>query len=228
MIKELEKRDRKQEFLNAALDLFYEKGYEKTTINDIINKVEVSKGAFYHYFISKEEVIETIADEYTDKILSIVKKVVERKDINALEKLNLAIEQVQKQKKRESEKRRKIKRALGFHNDENLKLKKKISDKMSDKFTPYYQKIIDEAIEQGIFDVPKSKELAIFLLSVVQILNTSIDELEAKHYQDDKFNKEPFLKELEEKVLFYEDLFQRVFNVKRGNINIRMPLMTRY
>jgi len=47
---------RKQELLDAALQLFYEKGYEKTSVNDIIEKVGVSKGAFYYYFKSKEEV----------------------------------------------------------------------------------------------------------------------------------------------------------------------------
>ena len=48
----------------VALELFYKKGYENTTIKDIIEEIGVSKGAFYHYFESKEDVIVAIAKEF--------------------------------------------------------------------------------------------------------------------------------------------------------------------
>ena len=45
--------ERKAEFVDAAIALMSQKGYESTTIQDIIDEVGVSKGAFYHYFSSK-------------------------------------------------------------------------------------------------------------------------------------------------------------------------------
>jgi AcrR family transcriptional regulator len=51
-------RDKRREaFLCAAKRLFDEKGYEATTIDDIVAAVELTKGAFYHHFSSKQEIV---------------------------------------------------------------------------------------------------------------------------------------------------------------------------
>ena len=50
----------KQEILDAAWELFYENGYEKTTVNDIIKKANTSKGGFYYYFKAKEELLNSL------------------------------------------------------------------------------------------------------------------------------------------------------------------------
>ena len=47
----------KNKILNAASMLFLEKGYEETTMQDIMESSGVSKGAIYHYFVSKQEII---------------------------------------------------------------------------------------------------------------------------------------------------------------------------
>ena len=53
---------RKSEILDAAQRLFVEKGYSKTTVTDILNVHGLSKGVFYYYFKSKEEVMDAIID----------------------------------------------------------------------------------------------------------------------------------------------------------------------
>ncbi|MCG7586295.1 TetR/AcrR family transcriptional regulator, partial [Photobacterium sp. OFAV2-7] len=55
--------ERRSEFITAAQTLFYSKGYESTSVNDLINAVGVSKGAFYHYFDSKQAVLEALVDD---------------------------------------------------------------------------------------------------------------------------------------------------------------------
>ncbi|WP_097026505.1 TetR/AcrR family transcriptional regulator [Clostridium peptidivorans] len=47
--------------LDVSLKLFMEKGYEKTTIQDIVNDLGMSKGAIYHHFKSKEEIMDAIS-----------------------------------------------------------------------------------------------------------------------------------------------------------------------
>ncbi len=44
---------RRNEILDAARQLVYTKGYEQMTIQDILDYLQISKGAFYHYFDSK-------------------------------------------------------------------------------------------------------------------------------------------------------------------------------
>ena len=49
-----EPEERKQEILDTAMRLFYEKGYEKTSIADIAKEIGVAQGLCYRYFPSKE------------------------------------------------------------------------------------------------------------------------------------------------------------------------------
>ena len=55
MIKTKTKIDRKTQILNAAFSVFVEKGYSETTMDDIVQKSKMSKGAIYHYYNSKKE-----------------------------------------------------------------------------------------------------------------------------------------------------------------------------
>lgn len=50
--------------LEISSKLFYEKGYEKTSIQDIVNALGMSKGAVYHHFKSKEEILKRIGDTF--------------------------------------------------------------------------------------------------------------------------------------------------------------------
>lgn len=52
--------EKKQELLNAAERLFCTKGYEATSVQDILDALHTSKGGFYHYFVSKDSVLETL------------------------------------------------------------------------------------------------------------------------------------------------------------------------
>ena len=53
---------RRLELLDIAQRLFLERGYERTTVNDVIDAAGVSKGAFYHHFRAKEDLLEAIAE----------------------------------------------------------------------------------------------------------------------------------------------------------------------
>ena len=52
--------DLKQEIQEAAWKLFYEKGYENTTVNDIVQAAGTSKGGFYYYFEAKEALLNSL------------------------------------------------------------------------------------------------------------------------------------------------------------------------
>jgi AcrR family transcriptional regulator len=44
----------------AAQEFFFHKGYDKTTVEDIISKLHLAKGTFYHYFISKKDLLDAL------------------------------------------------------------------------------------------------------------------------------------------------------------------------
>jgi AcrR family transcriptional regulator len=60
--RERKREQTKQGLLNAAIELFIAKGYDETTIDDIVAAADVAKVTFYYYFKSKEELILEIKD----------------------------------------------------------------------------------------------------------------------------------------------------------------------
>ena len=61
------KQNVKRRIVDAAWKLFYEKGYDDTTVDDIIKLSDTSKGSFYYYFGSKDSLLDTLStilDEY--------------------------------------------------------------------------------------------------------------------------------------------------------------------
>lgn len=56
--------DTREDILNTAFVMFMERGYGDVSLNDILNPIGITKGAFYHYFKSKDELFEEILDSY--------------------------------------------------------------------------------------------------------------------------------------------------------------------
>ena len=57
----------KSKIISAAWKLFYDKGYDGTTIEDIVTLSETSKGSFYHYFEGKESLLGTLSTLFDEK-----------------------------------------------------------------------------------------------------------------------------------------------------------------
>ncbi|WP_306465203.1 TetR/AcrR family transcriptional regulator [Faecalicatena contorta] len=60
-------KERRQEIIDTSMKVFYEKGYEKTTIADIAREMHVAQGLCYRYFSSKEELFDTALDQYAQR-----------------------------------------------------------------------------------------------------------------------------------------------------------------
>lgn len=57
----------KSRIVSAAWKLFYEHGYNNTTIDDIIELAQTSKGSFYHYFESKDDLLGSLSYLFDEK-----------------------------------------------------------------------------------------------------------------------------------------------------------------
>jgi AcrR family transcriptional regulator len=66
MDKEGKKKSVKTRIVSAAWQLFYEKGYDQTTVDDIIALSGTSKGSFYYYFSTKDELLGTLSNVLDD------------------------------------------------------------------------------------------------------------------------------------------------------------------
>ena len=78
---------RKNEILDAAGILFSEKGYDNTSVTDIMNAVGIAKGTLYHHFKSKEDIMDALIKRQTDAIFLGAKKIAEDKSIPVKERI---------------------------------------------------------------------------------------------------------------------------------------------
>ena len=71
---------RKQEILNTAETLFCRNGYEQTSIQDILDLLNSSKGSFYHHFVSKEALLEGICKRRAEQIYNHISDTISKDD----------------------------------------------------------------------------------------------------------------------------------------------------
>ncbi|PXY30827.1 TetR/AcrR family transcriptional regulator [Prauserella flavalba] len=80
-----------QEIVTVAAELFGERGYDAVNLEDVAERLDVTKGSLYYYFSSKEELgtaaIQTLGDEWTDRL----EKLLERADGSPAQRLRALI-----------------------------------------------------------------------------------------------------------------------------------------
>jgi AcrR family transcriptional regulator len=84
--------ERRNEFLDVAEQLFIEKGYENTSMSDIIKAVGVAQGTIYYYFKSREEVLVGIIDRYFERYRHGVEAIADDARLDATQKLQRVLD----------------------------------------------------------------------------------------------------------------------------------------
>ena len=81
------KNQTKKKIVSAAWKLFYEQGYDDTTVDDIIRESGTSKGSFYHYFEGKDALLSTLSLLFDEKYEELMETMDE--EMNSFDKLLL-------------------------------------------------------------------------------------------------------------------------------------------
>lgn len=143
-----------ERILEAAQRLFLEKGYDNTTIQDIVDQLGgLTKGAVYHHFKSKEEILNAVSDRmfFQNNPFEAVKR---RKDLNGLEKLREAARLNQS----DSSRVQLTAQMLPLKLDSRL-LAELIQSNLH-MLTPYYQELLEEGNRDGSLHTEYPREIA--------------------------------------------------------------------
>ena len=204
---------RKNELLDVAQELFFTKGYKQTSIESIIKKIGVAKGTFYYYFKSKEDLMDKLVKRMTNQILSEIKKITEKTDLNALAKLNRAYITTRNVKLENIDLVKLYLKVL--YKDENIILRHKIYMSNVDLLVPEFAKIISQGVKEKIFNTPFPHKAAKLIFEVAQTLGDST----AKLFLEMDENPE-VVEKIKKEVELYEDAIERIIGAKKGSINI--------
>lgn len=155
---------RRRELITCAQNLFYTKGYESTSVSDIVNEVGVAKGTFYYYFDSKLAILEVAVEELTKQSLKLMVDIVDDESLSATQKWVLTVQVISNWKVERKEELLAIAHAL--QKEENTILLFKLQKKGAQLFVPEFARIIAQGIEEGVFDVEFVEEAAELTLTM--------------------------------------------------------------
>lgn len=151
---------RKQDLLNIAYRMFIEKGYENTSVDDIITEAGIAKGTYYYYFESKEATLEAVIEMMIEKA-EIVAKAVLMNPVSIPQKLASVVYAFQPNKDE-------VVITDVLERKENIVMHDKIGKKIVEVAVPILSDIVREGIAQGIFACTNVEERVKMLLIMSQ------------------------------------------------------------
>ncbi|HZZ88496.1 MAG TPA: TetR/AcrR family transcriptional regulator [Caulobacteraceae bacterium] len=143
---------RRAELIDCAQSLFLAKGYERTTINDVIVATGLSKGAFYHHFRAKEDLLEAIAERFAMQALAHAEAVQGAPSLTALERLNRLLAMSREWKAENVEPLRSMFTVL--LRPENATLYHRIVEAVFRGMAPTVTAMIADGEREGVFSTP--------------------------------------------------------------------------
>ena len=153
-------KKRKQELLNLAYHMFIEKGYENTSIDEIVAKAGIAKGTYYYYFESKEATLEAVIEMMIKKNSTAAKEILTA-ELSIPEKLVSVVDAFRPDKEESV-----ITNVL--ERKENIVMHDKIGKKIVEVAVPILSDIVREGIAQGIFACTNVEERVKMLLIMSQ------------------------------------------------------------
>lgn len=192
MNKHLDPQERKQEILDAALSLFSEKGYSKTSIRDIQDAVGIARGTMYYHFASKEEILDALIMRLHNAVITKAKTLAENKNIPVPERLLQVLMSMQI---REDHKDSKVLSIV--HNSENALLHQKMQAMIVSGITPILTIIINDGIAQGLYSTKYPYEamemIASYISSVIDSHDDAMEKEKKKKTEALIYNAERML-----------------------------------
>jgi AcrR family transcriptional regulator len=204
---------KRKEILDAAQRLVYTKGYEQMSIQDILNELKISKGAFYHYFESKSDLLEALIDGMRQEAEPIILPIVDDPHLPALDKLHRFFNTSARWKT--ARKDYVLSLARVWYADDNALVRQKMQADLIRWAAPLIEKIIFQGIQEGVFNNPFPAQMGELVLSLLTHIGDAMVELifssEAKEIE---------LAHAVKLVAAYNDAVERVLGAPSGSVNL--------
>lgn len=154
--------ERRKELIDTAEQLFITNGYDQTAVSDIVKEVNLSQGAFYYYFGSKEDVLVAILEKNLGVMEIALRQTADRTDLDEAVKLNAMFNQLISA----TVSGKKIHNYI--HQEMNADLHKKlIKIRFAARIAQIIGEVISKGVEKGRFNVSLPMETSYILVMVL-------------------------------------------------------------
>jgi AcrR family transcriptional regulator len=212
-IKEEERAVKRNEILETARRLIYTKGYEQMTIQDILEELQISKGAFYHYFSSKQDLLEALIERIYADAEQILRPVLEDAELPALDKLHRYFDTAARWKT--TQKAFLLALLRVWYADENAIVRQKVTETMIERIGPLLSRIVHQGIQEGVLTTSFPDQAGAIIITLMQSLGDAFVRvlLSSELLPSD-------VQRLEGTVQAFNDALERVLGAPRGSLQL--------
>jgi len=166
---------RRKAILDAAQQAVITKGYEQVAIADILSDLQISSGAFYHYFDSKPALLLALVERMGDEVEQVVLPIIEDLEPGALQKLQRFFAALDQWKF--AHKRLILAYLPVWYGDENAIVRHKLYQARVKRLTPWLTEIIQQGAREGIFTTPYPDQTARIVIALLEDVGSASVEL---------------------------------------------------
>lgn len=201
--KNMKPEERRTQLLDCAQKLFFEVGFENTTIQDIMDAAKVSKGGFYHHYKSKDELLLGVIQRLVGFSVGILSPIAENKSVPALERFN-QVHMARRELIKASSLFSKPSLMGNLKRPENATLMKQLNESIFNAVVPMIALILQDGIDEGVFDIANANATAAIILnmsdSIVGPIEALVSAMGTEKQQDAALYLNDFAKTLSSSV----------------------------
>jgi AcrR family transcriptional regulator len=204
---------RRDAFLDVAQRLIQTKGYEAMSIQDVLDELEASKGAFYHYFDSKQALVEAVIERIADSGLAAVAPILADPDLPALRKLEKVFAGIARFK---AERKELVVAIIEvWKSDGNAIVREKLRRLSATRMLPLFSLVVRQGVDEGTFHVASPDETTKVLLALMQgFQEIAADDFIARQAGTITFEH------VQRSVASFTDAFERILGVPKGSVTL--------
>jgi len=159
---------RREEIVDEGQRLISTKGYERMTVQDILDALQIAKGTFYHYFDSKQALLEAVVERMLCQTEQLFKPILDDPQLSALDKLNRFFSVQGRYKLDQLPLMLAILRV--WYTDENAIVRQKTRMTMLKRIAPLLAQVVREGVEEGVFTTEYPEESGEIVFSLAHDL----------------------------------------------------------
>lgn len=156
---------RRDAFLDVAQRLIQTKGYEAMSIQDVLDQLEASKGAFYHYFESKQALLEAVVERFADGAMASLAPVLNDPALPALTKLERVFAGIASLKAEQKDLMLAIIEV--WNSDGNAIVREKVRRLTERILIPLFSAVVQQGLDEGTLHVDSPDDTAKVLVALV-------------------------------------------------------------
>ena len=165
-----EAAERRNEILDVAEELFVTKGYDKTSTNDILERIGIARGTLYYHFKSKEDILNAMIERINEALIAKVRVIASDTKIPVIDRIVMTIAGLNV----ESDIGKEI--IDQVHKPQNALMHQKMQKNLVEGVAPILTGLLEEGNAQGVFHVKyPAQTVEMFIIYSVTVFDDDYD-----------------------------------------------------